>query len=405
VRVCLLSNEYPPNVYGGAGVHVDYLSRSLARHCEVSVHCFGDQSSSEGNLKVTGHKPWKEMTYTDPRYGRAMEAFTTGLHMAADLGKVDIVHCHTWYTHLAGLMAQQLYQVPFVLTTHSFEPSRPWKVDQLGNAYHASAWVERTAIREADGVIAVSQGMKRDAVELFGIPAEKVGVIHNGIDLEEYRQRPEADALTKRGIDPAKPIVLFVGRITKQKGILYLARAIPEIRKDAQIVLCAGAADDPGIQAAMQEAVEAAKKSHPAVFWIEEMLPRNEAIQFYSHATVFCCPSIYEPFGIINLEAMACATAVVASHVGGIPEVVVPGETGTLVRFAATSATEPAPVDPVKFSHDLAAGINELLGNPERCKAFAAAGRARVEQLFSWDAIAKKTVDYYQACIEKRRRR
>ncbi len=403
MRACLLTNEYPPNVYGGAGVHVDYLSRSLAKYIDVSVHSFGDQSVSDGSLAVTGHKPWKGMEYTDPRYGRAMEAFSTDLHMAANLGKIDIVHCHTWYTHLGGLMAQQLYQVPFVLTTHSFEPSRPWKVDQLGNAYYASAWVERTAMRESDGVIAVSKGMKKDAVELFGIPEKKVTVIHNGIDLDEYRQRTETDALAKYGVDPKKPIVLFVGRITKQKGILHLARAIPQISKDAQIVLCAGAADDPGILKSLQEAVADAKKTHPRVFWIEEMLPKAHAIQFYSHATVFCCPSIYEPFGIINLEAMACNTAVVAAQVGGIPEVVVHNETGLMVPFKAISASDPDPQDAAKFSHDLAEGINSLLANPERCKAFAKAGRARVEAYFSWDAIAKKTVEYYEECISRKK--
>ena len=326
-KVALFTNEYPPTIYGGAGVHVEYLSRELAKIVPVEVRCFGDQVVDVPNLRVRGYGAWPEAKKnTDPRFGGALDAMYRSISMAKDNLDASVVHCHTWYVQFAGFMAKKLWGIPFVLTTHSLEPLRPWKVEQLGNAYHLSTWIENNGITEADAVIAVSQETRRDILRCFpGVDAGKVHVIHNGIDLQQYRMDTARDALIRRGVDPDRPYVLFVGRITRQKGIIHLVNAIPHIDPSIQVVLCAGAPDTPEIGREMAEGVEAVMAKRPGVVWIQEMLPRQEIIQFYSHAAVFCCPSVYEPFGIINLEAMACETAVVASAVGGIPEVVVPG--------------------------------------------------------------------------------
>jgi len=398
-KVALFTNEYPPHVYGGAGVHVEYLSRALAKLVPVEVRCFGEQRSAAPELTVRGYPLWEETKRgSDPRFGGAVDAFARSLLMAKDSLDADIVHCHTWYTDMGGLLAGKLWGVPYVLTIHSLEPLRPWKVEQLGNAYHLSAWMERTAIEQADAVIAVSKETRDDVLRLFTIAPEKVHVIYNGIDLAEYRKTAATDALVKYGIDPERPFVLFVGRITRQKGIIHLVNAIPQLDPALQVVLCAGAPDTPEIGAEMQERVAAVSQGREGVIWVREMLTRPDVIQLYSHAAVFCCPSVYEPFGIINLEAMACETAVVASAVGGIKEVVVPGETGILVPLELKDGGF-EPVDAVRFSADLAAGINRVAQDPALAERFGQAGRRRVEEQFSWDAIAQKTLELYKTLV------
>ncbi|MGI8497444.1 MAG: glycogen synthase [Gemmatimonadaceae bacterium] len=316
----------------------------------------------------------------------------------------DIVHCHTWYSHLAGCLARPLTGAPLVLTTHSLEPHRPWKVEQLGTAYAATGWIERTAYENADGIIAVSGAMKKDVQSLYGVPPERVRVIHNGIDPDEFRPRPDLSALRRLGVSPDSPIVLFVGRIARQKGILHLVRAIPALRPGVQLVLCAGAPDTPAIAAEMAAAVDEAKCTAKAeVIWIREMLPRDDLISLYTHAAVFVCPSVYEPFGIINLEAMACETPVVASAVGGIPEIIVAGETGLLVPLAAEGTGSAEPRDPGEFSGALARAINELIDAPERRAAMGRAARARVLAHFSWHHIAELTLAFYRELLDARR--
>ena len=401
-KVALFSNEYPPNVYGGAGVHVEYLSRALSELVEVEVRCFGAQDLRDGNLYVKGYQPWDEMKRnTDPRFGSAMSAFSQSMAMAKDMLDADIVHCHTWYTQMGGLLASKLWGIPFVLTTHSLEPLRPWKAEQLGSAYHLSSWMERTAIESADAVIAVSRETRNDVFSHFSAAETRTHVIHNGIDLDEYRKSERADALERYGVDPSRPYVLFVGRITRQKGIIHLVDAIPLIDPEVQVVLLAGAPDTEQIAAEMNERVAAAREQRSGIIWIDTMLPREETIQFYSHAAVFCCPSVYEPFGIINLEAMACETAVVASAVGGIPEVVVPGETGLLVELELEPGTF-TPRDPERFSRALADAVNRVARDPALARQFGAAGRKRAEEQFSWRAIAAKTLELYEALVDRR---
>jgi glycogen synthase len=384
-------------VYGGAGVHVEYLTRELAKLVEVDVRCFGDQQQHEDNLDVHGYGSWDEMKRnTDKRFTGALDAFARSLAMAKDQLDSDVIHCHTWYADMAGFFARMLWNVPYVLTIHSLEPLRPWKVEQLGNGYHMSSWMERTAIESADAVIAVSQETRNDVLRFFKIAPEKIHVIHNGIDLAEYRHNPNTDALAQRGVDPDKPFVLFVGRITRQKGIIHLVNAIPHIDPSLQIVLCAGAPDTAEIGQEMQQRVAEVSADRDNVIWIREMLPREDVIKFYSQAAVFCCPSVYEPFGIINLEAMACETAVVASAIGGIPEVVVPDETGLLVDLQLTPGTFD-PVDPEAFSRGLAAGINQVALNPELRARMGRNGRKRVEEHFSWTAIAQRTLELYRS--------
>ena len=401
-KVALFSNEYPPNVYGGAGVHVEYLSKALAELVEVEVRCFGDQDYANGRLRVKGYQPWSEMKQnTDPKFVSAMGAFSQSLAMAKDHLDADVVHCHTWYTQMGGLVAARLWSIPFVLTTHSLEPLRPWKVEQLGTAYHLSSWMERTAIEAADAIIAVSKETRADVFNHFGAAEARTHVIHNGIDLDEYRKTEKTDALERHGVDPSKPYVLFVGRITRQKGIIHLVDAIPHIDPEVQVVLLAGAPDTDRIAAEMNERVTAARGARSGIIWVDTMLPRPEIIQFYSHAAVFCCPSVYEPFGIINLEAMACETAVVASAVGGIPEVVVPEETGLLVPLKLEPGTF-TPQDPARFSRDLADAINRVARDRAMAKRMGAAGRKRAEEQFSWRAIAGRTLELYEMLHERR---
>lgn len=399
-KVALFTNEYPPNVYGGAGVHVEYLSRELARLVPVEVRSFGDQVIDQPNLSVRGYGAWSEAKEnTDPRFGGALDAMYRSLAMAKDNFDADVVHCHTWYTDMAGFLAKKLWNVPLVVTIHSLEPLRPWKVEQLGNGYHLSSWIEKTGIEDADAIVAVSQETRNDVLRFFNVDPAKIHVIHNGIDLNQYRAQASTEALVKRGVDPSRPFVLFVGRITRQKGIIHLVNAIPEIDPDIQVVLCAGAPDTKEIGEEMAVRVDEVSRDREGVIWIREMLPREEVIQFYSHAAVFCCPSVYEPFGIINLEAMACETAVVASAVGGIPEVVVPEETGLLVDLKLKEGTFD-PVDPAAFSHDLASAINRVALDPSLRERFGKAGRKRVEDHFSWTAIAERTLALYQSLVK-----
>src|SRR5213595_1246405 len=391
-----LTNEYPPNVYGGAGVHVDYLSRELAKSMPIEVRCFGDQKWEDGNLSVRGFELDAE-GFTCPKPLRSVFG---AVRRCTDFNTTnidgDLVHCHTWYSHFGGILAKMNYGLPLVITTHSLEPLRPWKREQLGGGYDFSVWVEKTALEMADAVIAVSGQTKREIERLFDVDPKRVRVIHNGIDPDEYRKVDSTGALKRHGIDPKKPYLLFVGRITRQKGIIHLVRAIQFMDPDFPIVLCAGAPDTPEIAQEMKEAVAVAQKKRKNIFWIEEMLDRPAVIELYSHAALFCCPSIYEPFGIINLEAMACETAVVASAVGGIKEVVVDGETGFLVPLKQMKESPFEPLNPEKFARDLAARINQLMADPTLRERFGRAGRIRAEQKFSWRAIAEKTKALYE---------
>ena len=404
MRIGILTNEYPPHVYGGAGVHVEYLTRELAAldagRNFVRVLAFGDQAERSPNLEVDGVQAPVTIAAQDPRHVKLFDTLQQNLVMAGMAANLDIVHCHTWYSHFAGCLVQQLQDVPLVLTTHSLEPHRPWKVEQLGTAYNASSWIERTAYQNADGVVAVSAAMKHDVQSIYHVAPDKVRVIHNGIDLQQYRPRPDPKVLVRFGIKPGVPFVLFVGRITRQKGIIHLVNAIRHLRPGVQVVLCAGAPDTPEIATEMAAAVERARSdSAHDIIWIQEMLAKDLVISLYTHAAIFVCPSVYEPFGIINLEAMACETPVVASAVGGIPEVVEHGETGLLVAPEAISATDVEPRHPDRFSRDLAAAVNTLLDDPALRDRMAGQARARVEQKFSWTSIARQTLAFYEELV------
>jgi len=389
MKVTVLTNEYPPNIYGGAGVHVKYLVRELARHHSIQVYAFGEQKQVTRDLKVTGVSDSGVPKGVEPRFNKLFSTLQRNLAMVAAVEDTDIIHCHTWYSHWAGILAKQLTGGKLILTTHSLEPHRPWKVEQLGNAYHTSSWIEKTAYQAADAVIAVSPQMKEDVVSLYEIDPEVVHVIPNGIDLDEYRPTFDESVLQSYGVNPGAPYALFVGRITRQKGIIHLLHAIAHLNPGMQVVLAAGAPDTTEIETEMIQEVTKIKqrKSHDIV-WIREMMPPSELIIFYSHAQVFVCPSVYEPFGIINLEAMACETAVVASDVGGIPMVVVDEETGLLVNPKGEG-----------FAERLAAKINLLMKDFEHSQKMGIQGRARVEAQFSWRAVAEKTSRLYQRLL------
>lgn len=397
MRALILTNEFPPEIYGGAGVHVDELTRHLRPLIELDVRTFGTNSESSGGWRVAGYQPVHDLTKTDERLRPMLGALSRDLAMVADPVTADVVHVHTWYTHLAGLLVRLAYAMPLVLTVHSLEPLRPWKREQLGGGYDVSTWVEKTAIESADAVIAVSQGTRADVLRLFDVPDERVHVIYNGIDAEFYRRVDESDALDRHGIDRSVPYVLFVGRITRQKGIIHLVRAIRHLDPGIGVVLCAGQPDTPDIAREMEEGVRAAQAERPNVVWIGEMISREEVRQLYSHAAVFCCPSVYEPFGIINLEAAACETPVVASAVGGIPEVVVDGETGLLVPVELQLEDPMSPIDPDRFELNLAGAINALMADPAAREAMGRAGRRRAVDRFGWDAIAAATVALYES--------
>jgi alpha-maltose-1-phosphate synthase len=386
VKVALLTREYPPEVYGGAGVHVEYLARELSALEDVAVHCWG--APREG---ATAYSAWDALAGDAPHLA-ALRAVSIDLAMAAGVEGAGVVHSHTWYANLAGHLAKLLYRVPHVATVHSLEPLRPWKAEQLGGGYALSSWCERVSLEAADAVIAVSQGMRRDILGCYpAIEPERVRVIYNGIDAEQYQPDPRTDVLERFGVDPARPSVVFVGRITRQKGVPHLLRAALEFDPAAQLVLCAGAPDTPEIAAEVEGLVAELRAARDGVVWIEEMLPKADVIQLLSHATVFACPSIYEPLGIVNLEAMACEAAVVASAVGGIVEVVVDGDTGLLVPYDEA--------DPRGFEAAFAARVNELVSDPERATAMGRAGRERAVSSFDWRAIARETVGVYEELV------
>jgi glycogen synthase len=401
MKVLFLTREFPPYVYGGAGVHVEYLAKELAQLMQVDVRAFGDQKIGNSKLNVKGY-PFEDGLFedSDAKLKSIFKTLSTGLHMNADLIDADVVHCHTWYSHFAGIMAKLCYGTPLVVTTHSLEPLRPWKREQLGRGYDASSWIEKTAIEMADCLIAVSEETKEDVIKHFDVDENKIEVVYNGIDLKEYVVVKETDVIESYGIDQSKPYVLFVGRITRQKGIIHLVNAIKYIDPDTQIVLCAGAPDTEEIAMEMEDAVAEASESRNNIFWIDKMLDKKDVIQLYSNASVFCCPSIYEPFGIINIEAMACETAVVASAVGGIKEVVVEGETGLLVNLEQQKVAPFEPVNPDKFSKDLAEGVNKLINDKELRDQMAIKGRKRVEDFFDWKSIAKQTKSIYKSIIQ-----
>ena len=400
MKVLFYTREFPPYVYGGAGVHVEYLAAELAKLMQVEVRSFGDQDIQNDRLSVKGY-PYDTDHFdgVNDKLKAVFKTLNTGLQMQTDPIDVDVVHCHTWYAQFAGIITKLCYGTPLVVTTHSLEPLRPWKREQLGRGYDASSWIEKTAIEMADSIIAVSKETKDDVLKHFNVTQDKVQVIYNGIDLKEYQTTNERSALQKYGIAEDKPFVLFVGRITRQKGIIHLVNAIKYMHRDTQIVLCAGAPDTDEIAKEMEDSVAAAKKDRDNIIWIADMLPKTEIIQLYSHAAVFCCPSIYEPFGIINIEAMACETAVVASAVGGIKEVVVDGETGILVDLEQQKTAPFEPIDPDKFSKDLAQGVNKLIADETLRNAMAKKGRTRVEQTFDWSAIAKQTKELYASLL------
>ncbi|AWW36430.1 glycogen synthase [Streptomyces cadmiisoli] len=381
MRVGLLTREYPPDVYGGAGVHVEFLARELRSLVDLDVHCWGE-GRADG---VVRHRPWSALDGAND----ALRTFSVDLSMAAALADRQLVHSHTWYANLGGHVAKLLHGVPHVMTAHSLEPLRPWKAEQLGGGYALSSWAERTAIEAADAVIAVSGAMRADILACYpALDAARVHVVHNGIDTDLYRPDPGTDVLTRIGIDPARPYVLFVGRITRQKGVPHLLRAVRDIDPAAQVVLCAGAPDTPEIDREFRELHRELSRGRDGVHWIPRMLPRPEVVQLLTHAAVFVCPSVYEPLGIVNLEAMACGTPVVASRVGGIPEVVEDGKTGVLV-----------PVDD-DFERGLARALDDVLGDPEGARSMGEAGRERAVGEFGWDAVARCTARLYAQVLE-----
>jgi alpha-maltose-1-phosphate synthase len=388
MRAALISREYPPEVYGGAGVHIEFLVRELRKLIDVEVHCFGADRDEPG---VHAYRTPPGLAAANP----ALATLGVDLEMTAGLmsdgrSVADVVHSHTWYANLAGYLASMMYDIPHVVTAHSLEPLRPWKAEQLGGGYRISSWVERSAYEAAAAVVAVSTGMRADILTAYPALAEsRVQVIPNGIDTELYHPVPGRDVLQKYGLDPDRPIALFVGRITRQKGVGHLVAAAADFAPGVQLALCAGAPDTPELAAEITAAVQRLQAGREGVVWIQEMLPREDLLQLLTAADLFLCPSIYEPQGIVNLEAMACETAVVASRVGGIPDVVVEGETGLLVDYDAEQ--------PKEFEADFAAAVNSVIGDPDRLRAMGLAGRDRAVTEYGWDAIAARTVQLYQS--------
>lgn len=384
MKAGIFSKEYPPEIYGGAGVHVAELTRFMRELIDVDVHCMGGPRDEAG-VYVHGVDP--ELAQANP----ALQTLSTGLRMANAAGGIDVAHSHTWYSGLGGHLAARLYGIPHVVTAHSLEPHRPWKREQLGGGYEISSWSEKNAMEYADAVIAVSSGMKDAILDAYPrIAPEKVHVVLNGIDTQQWQPRDE-DLLEELGVDRNRPIAAFVGRITRQKGVPHLLKAAAQFDPSIQLILCAGAPDTPEIAQQTQELVAALRAERDGIFWVEEMLPREKVQEVYTAADVFVCPSIYEPLGIVNLEAMACETAVVASDVGGIPEVVQDGVTGTLVHYDEA--------DEATFEANIATAVNALALNPEKSKSYGLAGRARAVESFSWASIAAQTVDIYRSLI------
>ncbi|MEV0124890.1 glycogen synthase [Streptomyces sp. NPDC050703] len=384
MKVGLLTREYPPDVYGGAGVHVEFLARELCALVDLDVHSWGEG----GDAGPVRHRPWPALDGAND----ALRTLSVDLSMAAALAGRDLIHSHTWYAALAGHVGKLLHGVPHVMTSHSLEPLRPWKAEQLGGGYAVSSWAERTAAEAADAVIAVSGAMRDDILACYpAVDPARVHVVHNGIDTTLYRPDPGTDVLQRLGVDPGRPYALFVGRITRQKGVPHLLRAARELDTDVQLVLCAGAPDTPEIDAEFRVLFDELSRGRAGVRWIPEMLPRPDVVQLLTHAAVFVCPSVYEPLGIVNLEAMACGTAVVASRVGGIPEVVADGTTGLLVPYEEK--------DPQGFERGLGRLVNALATDPGRARAMGEAGRERAVREFGWDAVARRTVEVYEEIL------
>jgi glycogen synthase len=382
MKVLQVTREYPPHIYGGAGVVVDQLTQALAKRMSVEVRCFGAREPTSDGVLVRGYTPWERLKADrggEPRFAPALETLSIGLAMARDAVDADVAHAHTWYADMAGLWIRTLHRIPLVVTLHSMEPLRPWKADQLGSGYLLSSWIEKTTVEAADRVIAVSNKMREDILAYFAADPSRVVVIHNGIDPDRFRRTEARDQLDRLRV--REPYVLFVGRITDQKGIFHLIEAAKRLPAGVQVVLCASAPDTPEIEERLRRAVAGMSN----VLWINEMVKHDVVVQLYSHAAVFCCPSVYEPFGIINLEAMACQTAVVASAVGGILEVVVEGETGLLVPPANPEA--------------LAGALTRLLNDPDARRRMGQAGRRRVEAQFSWASVAERTERVYADAI------
>lgn len=399
MRVAVLTREYPPDVYGGAGVHVQYLTRELAKLVDVDVHCWGAERAATAGPRVHAYRAWAAL-HGDAPHAAALEAISIDLAMAAGVDGADLVHSHTWYANLGGHLAKLVHGIPHVATVHSLEPLRPWKAEQLGGGYALSSFCERTALEAADAIIAVSQEHRRDLLACYpAIDPDRVSVIHNGIDADEYRPDPAADALERHGVDPTRPTVVFVGRITRQKGLTHLLDAAPAIDPRAQLVLCAGAPDTPGIAREIAAKVARVQAERGNVVWIQQMLTKPEVVQFLSHASVFVCPSIYEPLGIVNLEAMACEAPVVATATGGIPEVVDDGVTGLLVPFDPVDETSRTPRDAVRFAADLAERVNEVLADPAGARAMGSAGRRRAVEHFGWAPISALTMAVYDKLL------
>jgi starch synthase len=393
-RIALLTREYPPEVYGGAGVHVGELARALAPLVDVEVHAFG--AERDDPLVAGTYQPWDSLA-GDAKELAALRWFSADLAMVAGVAGASLVHSHTWYANLAGHLAKLAYDIPHVATTHSLEPLRPWKREQLGGGYALSGFAEETGLVGADRIIAVSEGMKADVAASYPrVDPDRIVVVHNGIDLDDWSRDESSDALVAHGVDPDRPYVVFVGRITRQKGATHLLDAAHHLPTGTQVVLAAGAPDTDEIAAEFRAGVEALRDSAADLVLIEQMLPRDQVVGLLSHARAFVCPSIYEPFGIVNVEAMACGIPVVASSVGGIPEVVVDGETGLLVDFEASDDAYGTPADPDRFARDLAEAITRLLDDPQTATAMGRAGRARVEERFTWTAVAEATVQVYQ---------
>jgi glycogen synthase len=398
VRVVILTNEFPPNVYGGAGVHVAELTNALRGQIELDIRTFGEQGHDEPGWRVRGYAAELNLDGAPEPLRPVLTAFSRNLAMSGDPIAADLVHCHTWYTHLAGLVASQAYGLPLVVTVHSLEPLRPWKREQLGGGYDVSAWVERQALEQADAVIAVSAAARQDVLDHFATDPARVHVVHNGIDTSGFAPDPGRDAIARFEIDPAMPYVLFVGRITRQKGITILIEAIPHLDARIGVVLAAGQPDTPELAAEVEQGIADARAASPRrqIHWIPEHLDRRAVRQLYTHAAVFACPSVYEPFGITNLEAMACGVPVVATRVGGIPEVVVHGRTGLLVDPPDDPMT-PGGTD--RVARDLATAINTLVADPARRAAMGQAGREQAVEQFSWSAVAGKTLEVYRAVV------
>jgi starch synthase len=393
MRIDLITKEYPPFIYGGAGVHVAELVRVLRRQIDVKVRCFGEDRNETDTFSYTHGAEYESSN-------GALQTMATDLKMVADIAGADLVHTHTWYANFTGQVAKSLHGIPHLITAHSLEPLRPWKEQQLGGGYRLSSLIERTAYEDATGIIAVSDGMRKDILRAYPqIDPDKVSVVHNGIDLDAFQAANNPDLVRANGVDPDKRSVVFVGRITMQKGLPYLLKAAKELPSDVQLVLCAGAPDTPHILQEVTDLVAELRKTRDNVIWVEKHLSRSELIAMLSAATVFACPSIYEPLGIVNLEAMACGTPVVATATGGIPEVVAHKETGLLVPIEQLQDGSGKPLDEHKFVSDFAAALNEMLASPN-LQSFGKAGRSRVEQHFSWDSIAAETIRVYKSAIE-----